>query len=70
MELKVYSPKGFDERVSELKASLPARLAEERLVDSSLCAVLLVVAKVEAVGRGWGTPTLSAALCKTPGGEC
>ena len=68
VELKVFSPKAFDERVAELKANLPARLAEERVADPSLCAVLLLVTKVEAVGPGWGTPQLSASLCKKPNG--
>ena len=68
VELKVFSPKDFDARVTELKETLPARLAEERVVDPSLCAVLLVVTRVEAVGLGWGKPTLSASLCKKPDG--
>ena len=69
MELKVFSPKDFDERVAELKATLPARLEEERIADPSLCAVLLVVTKVQAVGVGWGTPKLSVSLCKKPSGS-
>ena len=69
MELKAFSPTKFAEEVAKLKVSLPVRLAREQLVDSSVCAVLLVVATVEKVGTGWGQPKLCACLCKKAGGS-
>ena len=69
MELKAFSPTNLADEVAKLKVSLPVRLAKEQLVDSSLCAVLLVVATVEKVGTGWGQPKLCACLCKKPGGS-
>ena len=67
-ELKAFNNKTFDAEVLKLKASLPVRLAKEQLVDGSLCAVLLVAAKVELVRGTWGQPQLCACLCKNPGG--
>ena len=65
VELKTWGRTTFEKNYNDLKSTLPAQLEAHRRHDSSLCAVLLVAAKVERVGAGWGTPQLFAELCKS-----
>ena len=64
VELKVFGRGTFDRKVQEEKDALPAKLSQNRAKDASLCAVLLVAAKVERVGSSWGKPSLYATLWK------
>ena len=65
VELKAWGRTTFEANYNDLKNTLPAQLEAHRRHDPSLCAVVLLAAKVERVGAAWGTPQLFAELCKS-----
>lgn len=69
VELKAFGAGTFEKSVAELKTTLPERLGREHQRDTSLCAVLLVAARVETVGSGWGKVELVAWLRRREGDE-
>ena len=62
VELKAFGRTTFDRSYADLKRKLPELLKAHQRHDPSLCAVVLLAAKVEQVGRDWGTPQLFAEL--------
>ena len=62
VELKAWGRTTFDQNYADLKRSLPGQLKAHQRHDPSLCAVVLLAAKVDQVGRKWGTPQLFAEL--------
>ena len=62
VELKVFSQASFDKEVGDFKEELAQGLPTQRRRDSSLEGVLLLAAKVEQRGGGWGAPALLATL--------
>ena len=62
VELKAFGWKSFAKRFQEAQGELLQRFGQEESKDASLCGVLLLAAKVQKAGGGWGKPNMVAGL--------
>ena len=67
VELKAWGLRTFDKNLADAKETLPSKLDCHRKSDPTLCAVLLLAAKVSQTGGHWGKPELCGFLSKGSG---
>ena len=62
VELKAFGGKSFAKKFKEVQDELRQRFEQEESQDASLCGVLLLAAKVQKAGGGWGQPSMVSGL--------